>query len=353
MNPSSYYEPARNRRPQFWRLAMRCTQIAATVDIAFFFLFLWLGSPILAWINIISIALYAGAYYAFKYRRNRLAVALIWVEVLGHAALGITMIGWDSGFHYYLLMFIPAISVAASKRSAAIALSVLWAYYVGLDVLMWNIEPVQPISETALHLVQLFNLTVVFAMFSYLASYYLQMVVRAQRKLKEMATTDPLTGLFNRRHMQFLAESELARFERSGHPVSFLLLDADYFKAINDKYGHETGDQVLVTLSRLIRDELRTQDLVARWGGEEFLVLLPDTRADSARGIAERIRASLESFPWKQVADQNLVVTLSAGISELREGDDLNSVINRADHALYRGKGAGRNRVELETLEVL
>lgn len=343
------YEPARDRRPQFWRLAMRCAQIAACVDIAFFFLFHALGSPILAWVNVVSVGMYAGAYYALKYRYNRTAVVLIWSEVLIHAALGIILIGWDSGFHYYLLMFIPAICVSAPRRWAIVALLSLWAYYVALDVLMWSIQPLQPIPQSALHLVQLFNLSVVFAMFSYLASYYLRMVVLAQRKLRQMATTDSLTGLFNRRHMAYLAEKELSRFQRSGHPVSFLLLDVDHFKTINDRHGHEVGDRVLSAVADLIRGELRTQDLIGRWGGEEFLAILPDTDAAKAQASAERIRNAFLSRNWNPITGEDLNVTISIGVSELRAGDDLSTAVSRADMALYKGKTGGRNRVELET----
>lgn len=344
------YEPERERRPQFWRLAMRCAQIAGTVDVIFFFLFHALGSPILAWVNVVSVGMYAGAYYALKYHRNRIAVVLIWAEVLGHAGLGIVLIGWESGFHYYLLMFIPAICVSASRRWVVYALLTLWGYYVALDILMWNIEPLQPIPQSALNIVHVFNLSVVFAMFSYLASYYLRMVVTAQRKLREMATTDSLTGLFNRRHMIYLAEKEVARFQRSGHPVGFLLLDVDHFKAINDAYGHETGDRVLGFVADVIREELRTQDLIGRWGGEEFLIILPDTDSSRARASAERIRNAFLERDWRAIIGGDADVTISVGVSELRADEELSTAVSRADEALYRGKTGGRNRVELEAI---
>lgn len=349
-NTTATYEPARERRPQFWRLAMRCAQIAGTVDVIFFFLFHALGSPILAWVNVVSVAMYAGAYYALKYHRNKIAVVLIWAEVLVHAALGIILIGWESGFHYYLLMFIPAICVSASRRWAVYALLGLWGYYIALDVLMWFIEPLQPINQTALHIVHLFNLSVVFAMFSYLSSYYLRMVVSAQRKLREMATTDSLTGLSNRRHMSYLAEKALARFQRSGHPVGFLLLDVDHFKSINDAYGHEAGDRVLVCVADVIRKELRAQDLIGRWGGEEFLAILPDTDTAKAQASAERVRNAFLARDWRAITGGDLEVTISIGVSELRAGDDLSSAVSRADMALYRSKASGRNRVELEAV---
>ncbi|HUE92214.1 diguanylate cyclase [Pseudomonas sp.] len=334
------------RRPQFWRVAKRCCQIAGTVDVAFFFLFHAFGSPILAWVNVISVSMYVLAYQALARRRNRLAIALIWTEVIVHAALGTLLIGWDSGFHYYLLMFIPALFLSMQLRAALVSLVSLWAFYVVLDAVMWAIEPLQPISRSALLAVHLFNLSVVFAMFSYLSFFYLKIVNSAQRKLRQMAATDPLTGLFNRRHMIDSAERELARFERNRHPIGVLLLDIDHFKTINDSHGHDVGDKVLVEVANSINSQLRTQDLIARWGGEEFLAVLPDTDLEQARAIAERVRQALMQQSWcfdgKPVA-----VTISVGISEFEEGDELKSPIKRADKALYRCKDNGRNRVEV------
>lgn len=322
--------------------------LAAAVDVSFFFLFLFLGSPILAWINVVSVAMYTVAYYALKRKNNRLAVRLIWLEVVGHSALGTILIGWGSGFHYYLLMFVPVLFMTMPLRGALLSLVGLWGYYVGLDVLMWFIGPVQPISSGALLGVHLFNLSVVFGMFSYLSYFYLSMGLSAQRKLRRLATVDSLTGLLNRRHGTYLAEKEIARFQRAGHPVAFMLLDVDHFKMINDHHGHETGDIVLTSIGQIIPAQLRAQDLVARWGGEEFLVILPGTGIDSAMASAERLREALRSYDWKAVVGKPIQVTISVGVSELCESDDMASVIRRADQALYRGKVGGRDRVEQE-----
>ncbi|MEP1213487.1 MAG: hypothetical protein ABJM11_03955 [Marinobacter sp.] len=139
-----------------------------------------------------------------QHRCFHLAITLIWAEVIIHAGLGIVLIGWESGFHYYLLMFIPALFVSMQPRAAVVALAGLWSYYVSLHLLMWFVEPLQPIAPGALLGVYLFNLSVVFAMFGYLSFFYLTMVTAANRKLRRMATTDSLTGLFNRRHMTYL-----------------------------------------------------------------------------------------------------------------------------------------------------
>ena len=340
------------QRPEFWDLSMRCCQLAATVDICFFAIFLWLGSPILAWINVISVGMYAYAYRAFRQRRNYLAVMLIRIEVLVHAALGVVLIGWDSGFHYFLLMFIPALFASMHLRSAWILAICLWAYYVGLYVLMTFIDPLQPVSDIALLYVNIFNFTVVFLMFAYLTMYYVMTVTRAHRRLARMATTDPLTGLFNRRHMVELTEKLLAREQRQPRNLALMLMDLDHFKEINDQYGHELGDRVLERVADLLRKQGREQDFVGRWGGEEFLAVLPETDPVQARTAAERIRAAVETLDWTDV-QPGLKVTLCVGISQLNELETFSSAIARADGALYRGKAHGRNRVEQADLEDL
>jgi diguanylate cyclase (GGDEF)-like protein len=345
---TAHIKPERDR-PQFWQLARRCCQLAASVDVGLFFLFHILGSPILAWINVISVVLYLVAYHLLNTRRGRPAIVLIWVEVIIHAFLGTLLIGWDSGFHYFLLMFIPALFAGMRGRNAWIAVTVLWGFYVGLYALMWFVEPLQPISSGALLGVFLFNLTVVFFMFSYLSLFYVSTVSRTQRALRRLATTDVLTGLFNRRHMSDLAEKEIARQARSGDQLSFLLLDIDHFKQFNDRYGHDTGDRILERLSSVLAQTLREQDYIGRWGGEEFLVVLPDTDREQAWLAAERIRCAAEDHSWA-FEELELSVTVSVGVSQYCVGDDLSAVVARADMALYEGKRLGRNRVEIDPL---
>jgi len=318
------------------------------VDTAFFFLFHALDSPILAWVNIVSVTMYIAAYYAVKNRKQDLAVGLIWTEVLLHAALGIVLIGWESGFHYYLLMFIPAICLSTPRNRAFFVLLLLFGFYVGLSLLTWFVGPLQPIESTPLKIVQIFNLSFVFVMFSYLSMFYLKTVRHAQKKLHIMATTDPLTALFNRRHMTYLAEREIQRFTRTNSPIGILLIDIDHFKVINDQFGHNVGDDVLVNIALIIKQQVRTQDLIARWGGEEFLVVLPDTTTGDARLSAERIRAAFHDYDWLNKIDANLSATISIGVSEFQQGESLSSAIARADLALYKSKAAGRNRVEFE-----
>jgi len=337
-------------RPQFWQLARRCCQLAATVDVAFFFLFHLLGSPILAWINVVSVALYLFAYWLLGRRRNRPAIVLIWIEVLIHAALGTLLIGWDSGFHYFLLMFITALFAAMQRRNAWLTAGVLWSFYVGLYALMWFVEPLQPISPFGLLGVFLFNLTVVFCMFSYLVLFYVSTVSASQRALRRMATVDALTGLFNRRHLAELANKEIARHARDSGHLSFLLLDVDHFKQFNDRHGHDTGDRILARISTVLAQASREQDCIGRWGGEEFLIVLPGTDLVQAIQTAERIRCAVANHSWV-FEDLEVAVTVSVGVSQYHAGETLSAAIARADMALYEGKRLGRNRVEVGVVE--
>jgi diguanylate cyclase (GGDEF)-like protein len=167
----------------------------------------------------------------------------------------------------------------------------------------------------------------------------------ARAELDLIARTDPLTNLYNRRHFDEYAELELQRVKRSGHTNSVLLLDIDGFKSINDDNGHEVGDALLSSLSVVLRSELRPFDLIARYGGDEFIILLTDTNREQAYSIAERIRKRIGLTPF--VFNSRIYnVTLSAGIATYDSRDtDLKIILKRSDDALYRAKEQGRNRV--------
>ena len=328
-------------------MTRRVTVMAAGVDLAFVFLFLAFGSPLLAWLNVVSITMYAVAYWLLGRRINGPAVVLIWIEVLGHAAIGTLLIGWDSGFHYYLLMFIPAIVVSAGTRLVPYLLLVLlFVFYTGLHAISLHLGPLAPLNARALLVVHGFNVAVVFAMAAYTARFYYATVRRAEKRLAEQAATDPLTGLSNRRNLLTLAEQVQAQALRSNLPTALVIADIDHFKRINDQLGHDAGDQVLVHIGLLLSRTCRAQDIVARWGGEEFLILLPATNGEAALALAERIRQTVAAQPLVY-AHASITPALSLGVAELEPGETLDSAIARADHALYQSKEDGRNRVTL------
>jgi two-component system cell cycle response regulator len=162
----------------------------------------------------------------------------------------------------------------------------------------------------------------------------------------EMAITDPLTGLYNRRYMESHLGSLVEQAASRGKPLTVLILDIDYFKAINDTHGHDAGDDVLREFSVRIRKSIRGIDLACRYGGEEFVIVMPETDMAVATMVAERLRRRIatEPFPIQQGSSE-LEVTISAGISSLGTDDSAAKILKRADQALYRAKRDGRNRV--------
>jgi len=162
-----------------------------------------------------------------------------------------------------------------------------------------------------------------------------------------LAVTDPLTGLHNRRHLQEALTVEVARARRSGAPLSLVVLDLDYFKRINDTYGHDAGDAALVQTAERLRAVARAGDVVARHGGEEFAWLLPDTTAEGAAELAERLRSALAATPVDLPEYGPVVLSGSLGVAALAPGDTGATLSRDADRALYRAKGRGRNRVEV------
>ena len=167
-----------------------------------------------------------------------------------------------------------------------------------------------------------------------------------EAQLERLARTDVLTSLSNRRDFYERAQQEVARAKRSGKAFSLMLLDVDFFKKINDQYGHAGGDEVLRRLSRVLSDLLREVDTPARLGGEEFVVLMPETPLEGARLVAERVRAGMEATVV-ELGDGRLIrFTVSIGLAQWADGeDDIDVPLHRADEALYRAKAGGRNQV--------
>ena len=169
----------------------------------------------------------------------------------------------------------------------------------------------------------------------------------ANQALSRSAITDELTGIINRRGVLNNLEIEIARCQRSGRPLTVLMIDIDHFKHINDTHGHAGGDLALCTIVQSMKNALREADVIGRFGGEEFLVLMPDQEGDGAIAAAQRLRERVEASEL-MVADHLEKVTISIGVSFYRNADSGSTLVARADKALYEAKANGRNRVEVE-----
>jgi diguanylate cyclase (GGDEF)-like protein len=168
-----------------------------------------------------------------------------------------------------------------------------------------------------------------------------QELIKTLKKIEKMATEDHLTQLYNRIHFTEMANYEVEKQKRYPEPLCLIMFDIDHFKNVNDTYGHDIGDLVLVSISKEVKDKVRKTDTLARWGGEEFVILLPDTNLDNAGLVAESLRYAIEVLDISPVKQ----ITCSFGISQFNEFDDINSFMKRADEALYNAKHSGRNKV--------
>lgn len=173
----------------------------------------------------------------------------------------------------------------------------------------------------------------------------------SQEELSRLATTDSLTSLYNRRHFNELAVEEIVRALRYSRPLSVMIFDIDFFKRVNDTFGHSGGDMVLTMVARTVKEMLRTTEIPARYGGEEFIVLFPETSAPEAAEVAERLRRRIEETAF-QVQNGKIMITASFGVSDcLRKSHPrpyesvLSEFVSSADRAMYLSKNTGRNRI--------
>ena len=172
---------------------------------------------------------------------------------------------------------------------------------------------------------------------------------KAEARIHLLATTDSLTGLLNRGEFGRRLDREIDRARRYATPLSLILYDLDHFKRVNDSFGHPAGDEVLRETSRLVREKVRCVDCAARWGGEEFIILLPQTGLEGATSTAEKLRRAIAELRFAAMP----AVTASFGVTPFAAGDDAFTLVKRADEALYLAKTRGRNRVECLTAGVL
>ncbi len=282
--------------------------------------------------------------------RNPQSIRLVWQIALGLIAVyEIFSLYYEAAYKlhqrdgitpavlWFPMVYLMAFNLLGRKQALRFSLT-----YLGLGLLAGAIgllsSPSLSVSSTntALQftLSNIAYLSLLY-LFAYLRRHYAQM--------HQMAHTDALTSLTNRRAMQIKLDSELDRARRYNRPLAVLLADLDHFKRVNDTYGHSVGDQVLREAAARLLQHLRESDSLARWGGEEFLILAPETDLQQAHHLAQRLLEAIRETPMSGVH-----VTLSLGVACYRHGDTVAALLSRADEAMYRAKAAGRNQVVLE-----
>ena len=318
---------------------------------SFIFLFLFIDVKEMAIFNIFSFLTWLIIYLFLKDNYPRIAYISGYTEVTLHAVLATYYIGWDSGFHYYIFSTVIVLFyMSYFKNKMKITLSIFAvSLYIVLFYSFTDFNPVYNINETVLNFLFCSNIIIAFFIFGFLTYFYNRAANKAERKLERankkltsMATTDHLTGLLNRRSMINYLEMAIDKYNKTGANFTIIMIDIDDFKNINDKYGHDCGDKVLTSVANIMNKNIRKNDLIARWGGEEFLILLKNTTHNEAEIVAKKLKKSInkKSIPC---INNKLDLTMTFGVKQFEK--DLDSCINKADKALYQGKNRGKNCV--------
>lgn len=320
--------------------------LAGVTHVAFGILFYQAQVFAMAQVNVASVLAYVLSAMLLKHDRVAMAMGLMVAEVAIHAILAVIAVGWESGFHYYLLIVIPVfLANQVNKWPFKIGFaSLIAAAYIALDWYWRKAEPAYQMDLGTLAYLHRFNLVTTIALLSGLTVLYVHLITQAEDKLHELATTDSLTRLLNRRSMLAALAHEQAVRQRKPHDTTVLLVDIDHFKMLNDTFGHSMGDWALQAVAEVLKNGVREMDHVARWGGEEFLIVLPFADLATAAPVAERLRQGIADlrFPSR---DHALRLTATMGLSHLGADESPDAAIQRADAALYKGKSEGRNQV--------
>lgn len=313
-------------------------------------LFLWVGVLPLALLNVASVLVYLAGFVLARRGRSELVTFMAGAEIVAHAVVVTVVIGWASGFATYILLTLPVLVVSSvrSRIVKGVGVLLLAALYLGLDWWAYGgraaLVSVSPVVVLSLHY---FNAIGVMAILTFLAALYSHVIDETQGALREVASSDSLTGLRYRRAMEDLIHYAERRIQRAPGSLSFIMCDLDRFKSINDAFGHATGDTVLQVVAKTLAGCLRSANALARWGGEEFLIMLADTDQAGALSVAERIRLKVAQQTVNSAGGASVQVTMSVGVATVRAQETAERAIARADAALYRAKGEGGNRVIL------
>jgi diguanylate cyclase (GGDEF)-like protein len=346
MNTLTKYGSVERHNYRIFMVVNSVAYIGIVVHLALIPLFYWLGFPELAFLNIFSSILWIRAWFANRQGRYNTAIVLMTIEVFLHTLMVVPTLGWQTGFQYYLFAAVP-FTLFNNKfdGKAIIFVSIaLCVEFLLLSIFTHDQPSNSTLSGEIIKLLDRANIVISFTAQGIISYYFRLASIYLEQELEIQAHTDPLTGLYNRRRMiDFLVQQgKQAITDQSTLSVAFV--DIDHFKKINDNYGHESGDQILRLVADFIKRQLRKEDTLARWGGEEFLLLLPHTDLDGALVLAEKIRKTVAEHCF-QIGDREYTVTLTIGLCEHQTEYPIEESIKLADIALYRGKHAGRNQV--------
>ncbi len=327
--------------------------LGVLIHSSFIYLFSYINNDFMMKYNIISSLVFLTAFILNRKTWHQLALLLILLEIPLHASLATHFVGWDSGFYVYLMALIPLVCFYPSWSTLfKVVLCCLVTFFsLGLKYYSVLSPAATPVSTEVMNNLFYMNNLYFYVVLVFLSLYYALADNRAHnelqlsyQKINKLARTDTLTGLSNRRDTLERIELEALRCERKKCEMAIILADIDNFKEFNDQYGHDCGDFVLVAVADSIENMLRRDDHVGRWGGEEFIIILPETSAEKAAQVVEMIRQNLGANHFNYKGNEHHV-TMTFGVSMCNHNKDIDKTIKDADAAMLQGKKSGKNKV--------
>lgn len=317
------------------------------IHLGFTGLFLRLNLWHMVGLNVLSCGIWAGIIWLALHARPEQAIHLATVEMLAHAIIATALLGTSFGFHFYLWPISVVVTLNPSmsfRRSTIVALTTILIF--GCLSIFVSSEQSSEYNSTTIDTILFCNILVAGFSMTFTGMLVRRTFALQSRVLKQHARTDELTKLFNRRYvLEFLQITENNR-RRNHIPYCICICDLDHFKQINDTFGHDTGDNVLIRFSQLLQQSVRQSDCVARWGGEEFLVVLTNTNGNNAKDAVELLLDKLR-IQHPITAGEGHQLSMSVGIAQATDNDSVDELIARADRALYQAKSQGRDRAVL------
>jgi len=314
-----------------------------------------------AWLGLLPVAALAQVGALFALINIALALAFVtgwnerWADpslTLLQMCLGVTavavilVLGRDTQFvaaPFYSVLFVFGMLQLRPRQVAAVAAYLLLSYAVALGLRLERFHDALDLRVEGVTAALVICSSIWFALAAGYIGNLRNRLRESRRQIQALATRDGLTGLWNRRHIDTTLEAAIQGATRHGTPLCVVLGDVDHFKRVNDRHGHAVGDQVLKAMAARLVSALRAEDQVGRYGGEEFLLILPATSLGQATALTDRLRQRLDTQPLVPALDRP--VTASFGVAEWQRGEAAGTLVRRADQALYGAKAAGRNRV--------
>lgn len=337
----------------YWTIGFYALMAAGLTHISFIFIFMYLDIYPLVFLNILSVFIYFYSIFGLglktiESKDDSIIGWLVYFELIIHGVMATYYLGLESGFQYYIytLVFLPFFTSSYSAFIRFLRIVVVILIAILLEV--WGVKNQAYITldSTTLYILHMSNLFIFLFIMGVLSYLYVRSSEEDNNKLLNQNNLDFLTKLFNRRYIINASEQYLDIYATEGTKFALLMLDIDYFKHINDTYGHTCGDDVLIHLSTLLKQSLRSSTIISRWGGEEFLILLSDTNKADLQIIAERLRMYIENSTLV-CDDKSIKITVTLGGTVLEQNETFNQLLIRADNALYQGKRNGRNQVSI------